>query len=106
MFVVLSGEIGINIRIPAGTEKEIASFKTGHFFGEMSIFEQAPRSAGARSKSESHLLSLDDKALLTLIEKHPRIAVAIMRKMLNITTHRLQETNRFVGDIIRWGDLA
>lgn len=106
MFVVLSGEIGISIRISDDEEKEIASFRAGNFFGEMSLFEKVPRSAKAYAKKESDLLMLDEEGFFSLIEEYPHIAVLIMHKMANITTGRLQQTNNFVADIVRWGDKA
>ena len=106
MFTVLSGEIGISIQISTNEEKEIATINTGNFFGEMSLFEKVPRSAKAYAKKETNLLSIDEKAFFSLMEQKPEIAFLIMRKMVNITTQRLQKTNQFVADIVRWGDEA
>lgn len=106
LHIILAGEIGISIQIPEGGEKEITAYTTGSYFGEMSIFEDAPRSAKAYAKRESVLLTLSAEALQNLMENHPQTAVLLMYRMLNISTNRLKSTNKFVAEIIRWGDSA
>ena len=58
LFIVKAGEIAISIDLPDGNKHEITSFSSGDFFGEMSIFEDAPRSATCYTKEKSCLLSL------------------------------------------------
>lgn len=106
LHIILAGEIGISIRISGGLEKEISSYTTGSYFGEMSIFENAPRSAKAYAKRDSVLLSLSAGSLLNLMGNHAQTAVLLMHKMLNISTGRLNNTSKFVAEIVRWGDSA
>ena len=58
MYIVLSGSIGISVRLPDSTELPLAQIQAGNFFGEMSIIEQAPRSATCRTLEDSVLLTL------------------------------------------------
>lgn len=106
LYIVESGEIAVSIRLAGGGEKEIARIRTGDFFGEMSIFDDAPRSATCRTKADTRLLSLNRDTFFSLIDEHPGLAVKMMFRMLNITTRRLRNTNQFVADTVRWGEEA
>ncbi len=106
LYVVESGEIAVSIGLPGGGEKEIARVAPGDFFGEMSIFEDAPRSATCRARAAAKLLSLNRESFFRLIDDRPDIAVKMMSRMLNIATKRLRSTSRFVADTVRWGEEA
>jgi len=106
MYIVKSGKVAISIDLPDGNKHEITSFSSGDFFGDMSIFEDAPRSANCYIKEKSCLLSLYRKDFFNLIESQPAIAIKIMYAMLNITTQRLRDTGEFLSDMVRWGEDA
>ena len=106
MYIVESGEISVLIRLPEGGEKEIAQIAPGSFFGEMSLFENAPRSATCCAKTDTGLLVISRSSFFHLIDESPVIAVKIMSRMLSITAGRLKKTGRFVSDTVRWGEEA
>ncbi len=106
LYIVESGTVAISIRLPNGTEREIVEFRSGDFFGEMSIFENAPRSASCLTKEKSRLLAMDDSDFFRLITEHPYTAIKIMFRMLNSITQRLRNTSEFLSDMVRWGETA
>ena len=106
LFIVKSGRIASFVRLPNGNRREIAEFKTGDFFGEMSIFENAPRSATCYAREKSILFSLRERDFFELILYNPDIATKIMYRMLNIATERLQEKSEFLSDMFQWGEEA
>jgi diguanylate cyclase (GGDEF)-like protein len=106
LFIVMSGAVASSIRLPDGGERQIAQFMTGNFFGEMSIFENAPRSATCSSLEKSMLLGLHEKDFYRMIEEYPDIATKIMYRMLNITAQRLRDTGEFLSDMVHWGEAA
>ncbi len=106
LYVVQRGVIASSIELPDGGNREIALFRTGDFFGEMSIFEEAPRSATCYAKEDSVVLSLRDKDFFSFISAHPQIAIKIMYRMLNIVTQRLENTGAFLADMVTWGEKA
>ena len=57
LYIVKTGKIAITIKLPNGTEKEITQLSEGEFFGEMSIFEKAPRSASCTVIEDSSLIN-------------------------------------------------
>lgn len=106
LYIVKSGRVVISIRLADGKEREIAEFKSGDFFGEMSIFESAPRSATCCIKEKSCLLTMQEGGFFQLIKHFPDIAIKIMYRMLNITTQRLRNTGEFLTDMVLWGEKA
>jgi diguanylate cyclase (GGDEF)-like protein len=106
LFVVESGSMGTSVTLADGKALEIASFSSGDFFGEMSIFEEEPRSATCYAKSDCRLLALNDREFFKLIESNPASAAKMMRRMLLVTRHRLQDTGEFLSDMVQWGEEA
>ncbi|MCU0848128.1 MAG: GGDEF domain-containing protein [Spirochaetes bacterium] len=106
LFIIRSGSVASYILTPDGMDREIAKFAEGNFFGEMSIFENAPRSATCRAVNDSLLMSLQDDDFYRIIEEKPDIAVKIMYRMLNITTQRLRDTGEFLSEMVHWGEAA
>ncbi|MBN1697584.1 MAG: GGDEF domain-containing protein [Spirochaetales bacterium] len=106
LYILKTGKITGTIGLPDGKQKEIVVFNPGDFFGEMSIFENAPRSATCYAKEKGSLFKLHKHKFFKIIESNPAIAIKVMYKMLNITTQRLRKTGSLVSDMVRWGDEA
>jgi diguanylate cyclase (GGDEF)-like protein len=106
LYILKKGKIAGTINLPDGKQKEIVVFNAGDFFGEMSIFENAPRSATCYAMEKGELFKLHKDKFFKVIESNPDIAIKVMYKMLNITTQRLRKTGSLVSDMVRWGDAA
>jgi diguanylate cyclase (GGDEF)-like protein len=106
LYIVKSGCIGSSITLEDGSQREIASFREGEFFGEMSIFESAPRSATCYAKTDCVVLKLPATAFFTFVKQNSEAAIKIMYRMLNITTQRLENTGQFLSDMVTWGEDA
>ena len=106
MFIVTKGVVGSRTILSNGMTRKIARFERGDFFGDMSIFEHAPRSATCYAVVDTELLRLNDLDFFKFSEKNPEIATKIMFRMLNIITERLREKNSFLADMVEWGDRA
>lgn len=106
LFIVKEGLVKTSIKLKNGDNKIIAEFKKGDFFGEMSIFDKANRSATCLTKEKSILISLKDFNFFKIIKNNPDISIKIMYKMLYITILRLKESNKFLSDMVLWGEDA
>jgi diguanylate cyclase (GGDEF)-like protein len=106
LYIVREGEIAVTVKLPTGEDFEISTVTQGNFFGEMSIFEHAPRSATCYAKKKCRLLSLKGNVFYTLINAYPELAIKIMYRMLNITTERLSSSSNFLSDMVHWGEEA
>jgi len=106
LYIIRSGRIRIGIRLPDGSEHRIAELTAGDFLGEMSIFDNAPRSATCRALEPSALLALSKGEFSAIITEHPRIALKLMYRMLNVATQRLRDTGQIASDMVLWGEGA
>jgi len=106
MYLVREGFVTGKTFLKNNIERHVADFPPGSFFGEMSIFERAPRSATCVTVEDCILLSLHEDRLFSLIRTDPLIAIKIMYRMLNITTERLNESNEFLSEMVIWGEQA
>jgi diguanylate cyclase (GGDEF)-like protein len=106
LFIVRSGRVAISIKLSDGRKRELAEFLPGDFFGEMSIFDSAPRSATCYTKERSSLFFLRAGDFFSLIKHHPSIALKVMHRMARITLERLHNTNAFISDMVHWGEEA
>ncbi|TVR33412.1 MAG: diguanylate cyclase [Spirochaetaceae bacterium] len=106
LYIVRSGECAITVSLPDGQEIDITSFGSGDFFGEMSVFEDAPRSASCYARSDAVLYALTEHDFHTLLDNHPSLAMQVMFRMLTATAQRLANTNVFLSDMVQWGEAA
>ncbi len=89
LFIILSGRVEIIKETIGGERLYIADHGPGEFFGEMSVLDNAPRSANVIAKEDTVCLVLsawDFKARMTT---HPEIAL----KILPVIVRRFRETN-------------
>jgi diguanylate cyclase (GGDEF)-like protein len=106
LYILTEGAAAVSIRLPDGSDREIARFAPGDFFGEMSIFDNAPRSATCVALEKTALSCLSKKAFGDIIAQHPKLALKLMYRMLNVTTQRLRGTSEFVSEMVLWGESA
>ncbi|MFW6368120.1 MAG: GGDEF domain-containing protein [Spirochaetota bacterium] len=106
LFVIRSGRVGITVNVSSGEPFEVASFGPGECFGEMTLFDNAPRSATCTTREFTSFYTLDVSDFDRLIRAHPSIAIKIMYRMLNITTERLSNSSNFLSDMVQWGEGA
>jgi uncharacterized membrane protein len=78
MFIVQHGNVRLSYTDDAGHDVTLAQVGPGSFFGELSILDGGPRTATARTLTESTLLTLDRRGFYDFIEKHPAAALHII----------------------------
>ena len=87
LYVVLDGELEVSKR-QGGQDVVLAVRGVGDFIGEMSILEQAPRSASVRTLQETRLLMISQAAFDTLLSCSPSAYLTMLRTV----TSRLRST--------------
>jgi len=95
--LIRQGEVGREFYvIVEGKAKVLAPGKraktlgSGSGFGELSLFDQAPRSATVTAQSDMRLLVLDSRSFSSLIAEVPSVA----RKLFRVMARRLREAER------------
>ena len=71
LFVVRSGRMAITRSSSEGRESIVALLEAGDLFGEMSLFDGEPRSAGARALESTEVVVLPYAALARVFEERP-----------------------------------
>jgi signal transduction histidine kinase len=87
LYAILEGELEITKR-RGGRDVVLAVRGEGEFIGEMSLLEQAPRSASVRALQETRLLVISQAAFETLLSCSPSAHLTI----LHTVTSRLRST--------------
>lgn len=90
LYLVLEGAVKIALPGEFGQEALVALMRPGEFFGELALFDQAPRSANAVALEETRaaLLARDD--FVSFLEAHPQ-AVRVVLEALARTIRRLSD---------------
>lgn len=78
LYVILNGRVKIHNEGADGTDVIITVFKSGEFFGEISLLDGSERSADATTMEPTELLMLTRGDLEDVIERHPRIALNML----------------------------
>lgn len=78
LYIILSGELEVTKR-DGGRDVTLATRKSGEYIGEMSLIEQAPRSASVRAVLPSKLLAIGPEAFRNLLVRRPDAATSLLR---------------------------
>ena len=92
-YVVVSGSVAVVRDAGEGRETILSILSTNDFFGEMSVFDTAVRSASIRTLTPAEVGVIDREDFLALIDRSPRIG-----KLLVIAlAERLRAANALIG---------
>jgi CRP/FNR family transcriptional regulator, cyclic AMP receptor protein len=92
LFLIEDGAVEISYGEGRG-KVILATLFTGQYFGELSLFDGAPRSATATSHKPSRLIRLDRADLVDFVNKNPSAALRIIAEM----SERLRQTNELMS---------
>ena len=91
MYCIEYGKVGIYDRYGEPDEVKIAELEEGAIFGEMSLLDNAPRSATAVvSEDDTVLTEISEDTFETFFERSPDKLIILSEQM----SHRLRETTR------------
>ncbi|MDA4134368.1 MAG: cyclic nucleotide-binding domain-containing protein [Thaumarchaeota archaeon] len=88
-FLILDG----HVRVRKG-KKTLAELKTGDFFGEMSLFDEQPRSATVEATGDTKCLGITAWSFIGMVKSNPDIAVNLMKEM----AVRLRASNKALAE--------
>jgi CRP/FNR family cyclic AMP-dependent transcriptional regulator len=94
LFVVQAGRIAIATKAPDGRESVLAVLEDGQLFGELPLFDDAPRSADARALSDSQVVVLEYSPVRAVLRERPEllwIAVQLLSQRLRATDEALAD---------------
>ncbi|HRZ28972.1 MAG TPA: cyclic nucleotide-binding domain-containing protein [Spirochaetota bacterium] len=92
MYIILEGEVEISLS-DGNSRIVVAKLKKGDFFGEISLFNNTPRSADAIAAGDVKLAYIDSvEELKAFLLKNPVFAA----KMVHILAQRLAKTDEIL----------
>ncbi|MBV8087329.1 MAG: diguanylate cyclase [Chloroflexi bacterium] len=95
LYLIVSGAVKISDPSPKGGEVILAILRSGQFFGELSLFDDEPRSADATAVEQTELLALSREDLLKVLERRPSVTVHLFK----VLSERLRATNETLKEI-------
>jgi serine/threonine protein phosphatase PrpC len=91
MFVIVHGQVDVR-----RGDVSFAQLRTGGHFGEMSLVDNAVRSASVSALEPTHVLALGRDALLKLMRKDSLMAVKLLWAFTLVLSERLRHSNETV----------
>lgn len=81
MYIILRGNVGIYMSSAIETQVEISRISAGDLFGEMSIFDDLPRSASCIALDDVICVAIDKSRRLEFISKCPEMALKLLENL-------------------------
>jgi CRP/FNR family cyclic AMP-dependent transcriptional regulator len=94
MYVIKKGMIAITKTKGSG-EIELATLKAGEMLGEMAFFDNKPRSAGAKAKTDCEVIELPFKALYAQFKTFPEW----LKAMVKTVNSHLRNANQKIKNL-------
>lgn len=94
LYVIVGGKVKIGSRTPSGRENLLAIMGPSDVFGELSVFDPGPRTAGATTVTKVRAVEMDRNALMALIAARPEIT----EQLLRVLARRLRRTTDNLSD--------
>jgi CRP/FNR family cyclic AMP-dependent transcriptional regulator len=93
LYIILEGKVRIFREVGGMGEEALAVLSTGEVFGEMSLLDESPRSAGAIAHERCRLLVITKDAFDDLLFLHKDLAYEVLWSCVRMLASRLRETN-------------
>ena len=100
MYLVLSGELRARTMI-GGKETILMTFGPGEFFGEMSLFDQGPRSADIVANQDSAVLRMSASSFERLIREMPSLAAPFLQATSRTMSSRIRADNKRLSRVMQ-----
>lgn len=97
LFVITEGKVQVVRHAGQANELVLGEEGPGSFFGEMTLIDEAPRSATVRALSDTICVALPRVEFRAAVREQPDIAMAMLREM----SLRLRECNDRAGTPVR-----
>ena len=92
-FFILRGKVRISKMIPGIGEEALAVLEVGHYFGEMALIDEAPRSADAICNSNVVMGVISKQKFEDLLFMNKDLAYDMLWTFVRTLSSRLREAN-------------
>ena len=105
MFLLLEGEVRVRLMI-SGKETTLTTLGAGEFFGEISLFDDGPRSADIVANKECLVYKITVENFNKLANEHPDLATPMLLAIGKTLTARIRADNKRYRDQINFARAA
>lgn len=106
LFIVIDGTVKIYKDADFENKKVLASFSKMDVFGELSVFDELPRSATAVSSLNTKCLVINSGDLNKLMSENQEFTVRLLKQVIKTVSSRIRITNEKLQNNIFWGITA
>lgn len=107
LYLVERGRVRVTGRVALDDSRHIqpglCDLGPGEVFGELSLFDAAPRSASVVALEACELLEFDTEALAAYFEHRPDQGYRVLEALFGILTQRLRQADRRLELLFAWG---
>jgi CRP-like cAMP-binding protein len=107
LFLIETGRVRVTGRVALDENRHIqpglCDLGPGEVFGELSLFEQGPRSASVVAVEDSRLLRFDAQPLADYFDQHPHLGYVVLKALFVVLTTRLRTADRRLESLFAWG---
>ena len=100
MYLIMSGELRARTMV-GGRETILMTLGTGEFFGEMSLFDQGPRSADVVANVDSSVLRLTAASFERLTREMPSLSTPFLQATSRTLSARIRAANKRLTGVIQ-----
>ena len=93
-YVIYEGSVRISKMFENMGEEALTVLGAGDFLGEMSFFDNEPRSARALAHEDAKLLELSNQSLKEHLERRPDVALKFLWGFARTLSQRVRDTNQ------------
>jgi len=94
LYQVIDGRVDVEKKLQDGQIIHVVELGPGEIFGEMTLFQDSPRSATVRALQESRMLRVDRTGVRELLERDPDL----LERFAQLVSSRRRELDRLGGE--------
>jgi len=102
-YIVKSGLVAINKNIAGGRKRNLSNLGPGEVFGEITLFDEDPRSADAEASEDTELIVFRNDDFLKLLNDNPVFGYEVQKNIIRVLCRRLRATDEMLKEGVIWG---
>ena len=102
LYLVMCGQVDIQLRTTAHHYKRLAIYGAGSFFGELALLKQGPRAAHAVAAAPTDLLVLSVNAFEGLKRDESALAIALLTALCDTLVNNQRWSTRELQRLSEW----
>lgn len=107
VYLILKGTVRIVGNVDLDEEHHIrpgfSDLGEGEVFGELSLFDNEPRSATVVTVTECEFAVIDGDRMMAFLDAHPDVGHPLFKELILILVNRLRKANRKIFALFAWG---